>query len=104
VRRELADRHPWLPGAVFKAFNQSKQLALEHLSDTSATKITLPFAEERLKEARDLMGEDFWSYGIDGNRHVLEKFFDHHHRQGLSARRVTPEDLFHPGTFESFKL
>jgi 4,5-dihydroxyphthalate decarboxylase len=35
---------------------------------------------------------------------VLETFFDHHHRQGLSSRRVTPEDLFHPGTFESFKL
>jgi 4,5-dihydroxyphthalate decarboxylase len=104
VRRELAEQHPWLPGAVYKAFNQSKTVALEHLSETSATKITLPFAEERLKEARDLMGEDFWSYGIDGNRHVLEKFFDHHHRQGLSSRLVTPEDLFHPGTFESFKL
>lgn len=104
VRRSLAEQHPWLPGAVFKAFNQSKHLALEHLGETSATKITLPFAEERLKEARELMGEDFWSYGIDENRHVLDKFFDHHHRQGLSSRRVTPEDLFHPGTFESFKL
>ncbi|WP_020656209.1 4,5-dihydroxyphthalate decarboxylase [Massilia niastensis] len=104
VRRELAEQHPWLPGAIYKAFNQSKGLALEHLSDTSATKITLPFVEERLKQARDLMGEDFWSYGIDGNRHVLETFFRHHHQQGLSSRLVTPEDLFHPGTFESFKL
>jgi len=104
VRRELADKHPWLPGAIYKAFSESKSKAIDHLSDTSATKITLPFAEERLKEARDLMGEDYWSYGIGANRHVLENFFKHHHAQGLSPRLVTPEDLFHPSTFESFRL
>lgn len=104
VRRELAEKHPWLPGAIYKAFDQSKTLALEHLSETAATKITMPFVEDRLKEARDLMSFDFWSYGIDANRHVLETFFRHHHQQGLSSRLVTPEDLFHPGTFESFKL
>ncbi|CAM4337232.1 ABC transporter substrate-binding protein [Comamonas aquatilis] len=104
VRRELADRHPWLPGAIYKAFEESKTKALEHLSETSATKITLPFVEERLKEARDLMGQDHWSYGIKANRHVLENFFKHHHAQGLSPRLVTPEDLFHPGTFEQFSL
>ncbi|RDH99520.1 hypothetical protein DES46_1051, partial [Caldimonas thermodepolymerans] len=38
------------------------------------------------------------------NRHVLETFFRTHHSQGLSSRLVTPEDLFHPGTFESFRL
>ncbi|HEY4665389.1 MAG TPA: ABC transporter substrate-binding protein [Comamonas sp.] len=104
VRRELAQRHPWLPGAIYKAFEESKVKALEHLSETSATKITLPFVEERLKEARDLMGQDHWSYGIEANRHVLENFFKHHHAQGLSPRLVTPEDMFHPGTFESFSI
>jgi 4,5-dihydroxyphthalate decarboxylase len=104
VRRELADRHPWLPGAVFKAFEQSKAKALELLSDTSATKVTLPFVEERLQEARELMGQDFWSYGIAQNRKTLESFFHHHHSQGLSPRLVTPEDLFHPSTLEAFKL
>ena len=63
VRRTLADRHPWLPGAVFKAFEKAKEVALAQLSDTSATKVTLPFVEERLIEAHTLMGEDFWSYG-----------------------------------------
>jgi 4,5-dihydroxyphthalate decarboxylase len=50
------------------------------------------------------MGEDFWSYGVTPNRHVLEYFFRQHHAQGLSPRLVTPEELFHPGTLESFKL
>jgi 4,5-dihydroxyphthalate decarboxylase len=104
VRRELADKHPWLPGAVFKAFEQAKSVALEQLSDTSATKVTLPFVEERLTEARALMGEDFWSYGVASNRKTLETFLRHHHSQGLSTRLVTPEELFHPGTLERFKL
>src|SRR5690242_15020722 len=46
VRRELAEKHPWLPGSVYKAFEQSKAVALDLLSDTSATKVTLPFVEE----------------------------------------------------------
>ena len=104
VRRTIAEQHPWLPGAVFKAFSQAKEVALEFLSDTSATKVTLPFVEERLAEARALMGEDFWSYGVEENRKTLENFLKHHHSQGLSSRLVTPEEMFHPGTLESFKL
>ena len=104
VRRELVERNPGLPGAVFKAFEQAKKAALDLLSDTSATKVTLPFVEERLIEARALMGEDFWSYGLEPNRKTLESFLKHHHAQGLSPRLVKPEELFHPGTLESFKL
>ncbi len=104
VRRSLADKHPWLPGAVFKAFEQAKAKGLELLNDTSATKVTLPFVEERLKEARDTMGDDFWSYGVAQNRKTLDSFFKHHHAQGLSSKLVTSEDLFHPSTLESFKL
>ena len=48
-----------------KAFERSKARALAKLGDTSATKVTLPFVEEQLHAARQLMGEDFWSYGLD---------------------------------------
>ena len=104
VRRDLAEQHPWLPGAVLKAFEQAKVVALAQLSDTSATKVTLPFIEERLSEARALMGEDFWSYGVEANRKTLDTFLRHHHAQGLSPRLVTAEELFHPGTLEAFKV
>jgi len=104
VRRELAVQHPWLPAAVFKAFERSKAVAVESLSDTSSSKVTLPFIEERLIEARALMGDDFWSYGVDKNRKTLETFLRHHHAQGLSSRLVKVEELFHPGTLETYKL
>jgi 4,5-dihydroxyphthalate decarboxylase len=104
VRKELADRHPWLPGAVMKAFAQSKAVALEQLSDTSATKVTLPFVEEQLKAARDAMGDDYWSYGVPASLRTLEAFVRHHHSQGLSSRLVPVEELFHPATYETYSI
>ena len=104
IRRTLAERHPWLPSAVFKAFEQAKDAGLKKLSDTSATKATLPFVEERLAEARALMGHDFWSYGVEANRKVLDYFLAQHHLEGLSPRRVSVDELFHPATYETFKL
>jgi 4,5-dihydroxyphthalate decarboxylase len=35
---------------------------------------------------------------------VLDTFLHHHHAQGLSSRRLSVDELFHPTTFESFKL
>jgi 4,5-dihydroxyphthalate decarboxylase len=104
IRRELVEKHPWLPAAVFKAFSQSKAKCLEALEDTSATKVTLPFVEDQLNAARELMGHDFWSYGLAPNRKVLERFLSFHHADGLSSRLVTPEELFHPSTHESFAI
>lgn len=104
VRRELAEQHSWLPNTLLKAFAQSKAAAIEHLMDTSATKVTLPFVEEQLAGARKLLGNDFWSYGVPNNRATLDKFLDYHHQQGLSSRRLEIEELFHPSTLESFVI
>jgi 4,5-dihydroxyphthalate decarboxylase len=104
IRKELAAQHPWLPVAVFKAFSQAKAAALESLGDTSATKVTLPFVEEQLKAARETMGEDYWSYGVAPARKTLDAFVRHHHAQGLSARLVAVEELFHPATYESYSI
>ncbi len=104
IRKTLAEEHPWLPFSVFKAFEKSKQVALERLTDTSATKVTLPFVEDQLRAARRLMGDDFWPYGFEDNRHALERFLKQHHAEGLSSRLVSPEEMFHPASMESFKI
>jgi 4,5-dihydroxyphthalate decarboxylase len=104
VRRSLLERHPWLSATLVKAFERAKSAALASLGDTSATKVTLPFVEEQLLAARSWMGEDFWPYGLAANRETLAAFLHHHHRQGLSARRVTVEELFDPAALEAFKI
>ena len=104
VRRSLAEQHPWLPVALMKAFEAAKRLTMEGLADPAAPKVTLPFLDEQVRAARALMGDDYWPYGLEPNRVVLETFLDHHHRQGLSDRRLKPEELFHPSVTESFRI
>ena len=104
IRRELVERHRWLPVAVYKAFEAAKAIALERLADPSAPKASLPFLEELLAATQQLMGRDYWPYGVEDNRVTLEAFLAHHHDQGLSARKVQLEELFAPTTYEMAKI
>lgn len=104
IKNELVEKHAWLPAAVLKAFEQSKTLSMSRLADTSATKITLPFVEEQLKAARELMGEDYWSYGVARNLPTLEAFLRNHFKQGLSSRLMKVDEIFHPSTYETAKI
>lgn len=104
IRRSLTEAHPWLPGAVLKAFTQARMMAQAALDDTSATKVTMPLVEDTLGRARSFMGPELWSYGLKGNEHVLDTFLDYHFRQGLSPRRLQVDELFHPASTESASL
>jgi 4,5-dihydroxyphthalate decarboxylase len=104
VRRALAERHPWLPATIVKAFTEAKSAAWARLRDTSASQVMLPFLDEQLLSAQRLMGEDFWPYGLEPNRKALETFLRYHHEQGLSPRRLRAEELFHPASLETFKI
>jgi 4,5-dihydroxyphthalate decarboxylase len=104
VREALAERHPWLPAAVLKAFERAKSVAFARLHDTSASKVMLPFLDQQLREAQDLMGQDFWPYGVGPNRACLDYFLQQHHKQGLSPRLVAVSELFRPGTFDVARI
>jgi 4,5-dihydroxyphthalate decarboxylase len=62
------------------------------------------FVEEQLKAARETLGEDFWSYGVAKNRATIDTFLRHHHAQGLSSRRLSVEEIFHPATYETYSI
>ncbi len=104
VRRELAERHPWLPMAVTKAFAEAKEMAMARLRDSSTSKVMVPFLDEALHGTRALMGEDFWPYGFAENHHVLEYFLRQHHTQGLSSRALRAEELFHASTLQAYRI
>jgi 4,5-dihydroxyphthalate decarboxylase len=59
---------------------------------------------EEAARTRALMGEDSWPYGVEENRPTIEALLDHHHRQGLSARRLAVEEVFHPSTLELVRV
>ena len=104
IRRELYEAHPWIAMSLYKAFAQAQKLAYDDLQQTAALKTMLPWLTAHVEEARREMGEDYWPYGFHTNRHVLETFLRYHHEQGLSKRRLAPEDLFAAETMEQFKI
>ncbi len=104
VRKSLAEKHPWLPVSVFKAFARAKDLAMAELSQIGHLFTSLPWGVADYESAKALLGSDYWSYGCGTNRHVLETFTRYHHNQGLSSRQVKPEQLFAESTVELTKI
>ncbi len=104
IRSELYEANRWVAQSLFKAFVQAQHRAYEKLSISAAFHTMLPWQMAAVEDARQLMGPDWWSYGFAPNRHVLDTFLRYHHEQGLSPRRLQPEELFAPETLESFKI
>jgi 4,5-dihydroxyphthalate decarboxylase len=103
IRASLAEKYPWLCTSVFKAFLQAKAIAIQELSQIGHFGVTLPWGVAEMQASQALMGEDFWSYGYEANRHVLDTFMAYHHEQGISNRLVNSSDLFSPSTLEMAK-
>ena len=100
IRRDVVKRFPQLPVAVFNAYSQAKHLMYSNLQKQTAFMMSLPWAGKELEETLDLMGENFWPYGIKPNRKALEALFLYSFEQGLSKKQLTIEELFFPTTLE----
>jgi 4,5-dihydroxyphthalate decarboxylase len=95
IRNELAEEHPWLAEAVFRAYSTSKRRSYESMEQKWFLR-TLPWFAQELDSTREVMGENFWPYGIESNRKTLDALFRYAHDQGLARRRVSVEEMFHP--------
>ena len=100
IRNTLVEQNPWLPKAVFNAYSQAKQIMYDQLKKMGWAAISLPWAAKEIEETHALMGENFWPYGIEPNRKALEAIFQYSYEQGLSSRKLSIEEVFHPASFE----
>jgi 4,5-dihydroxyphthalate decarboxylase len=104
IRRDLYRKNPWVAQSLYKALVEAKAKAMALYRQTAALPAMLPWTVAHVEEARREIGEDWWPYGLEPNRHVLDTFLRYHHEQGLSKRRLAPEELFAKETLESFKV
>ena len=100
IRRDIAKQRPWLPEAVFNAYSQAKQLTYDYMQKSAWYKGSLPWFGQEFEETRKVMGENYWSFGIASNRKTLEALFQYSYEQGLTKRKLTTDELFHPSTVE----
>ncbi len=104
LKREVYEKNRWIAMNLFTAFQEAQAIVYADLAETAALKGMLPWFNAHVEEAVALMGPDYWPYGLEKNRAALETFLRYHHEQGLSQRRVTPEDMFAPETLERFVI
>ncbi len=104
VRRELADEQPELIKAIYRGFCDAKdQMAAQYVKGMTFNNMTmmLPWLTTLIDENRQLLGEDWWPYGIAANRAAIDAVLRYHHEQGLTKRRFTVEDVFVPGLLDT---
>ena len=104
IRREVYEANRWIAQSLTKAFMQAQRQAYADLQETAALKTMLPWLGAYVDETRREFGDDWWSYGLEKNTHVLDTFTRYHHEQGLSPRKLGPGELFAPESLEAFKI
>jgi 4,5-dihydroxyphthalate decarboxylase len=104
IRRDVYLRNRWVAQSLAKAFAAARDEAVDRLFETTALRVALPWVTAQAERTVELMGRDFWSYGIEPNRTVLETFLGYSAAQGLGRADLVPEDLFAPETLESFAI
>jgi 4,5-dihydroxyphthalate decarboxylase len=95
LRRTAFEQHPWIAMNLFKAFDEAKHRSFERVRDFTCAHIPLPWAAaitDEIVRAQD--GADPYPYGIEESRPTLEAFCRYAHDQGVTARRMTTDDLF----------
>ena len=94
LRRAVFERYPWVAMNLLKAFEQAKARSLERIGDLTASRIPVPWSASIVSEYAKNFGDDPFPYGLDANRKTLEAFCRFAHAQGVTAKQLTPDDLF----------
>jgi 4,5-dihydroxyphthalate decarboxylase len=93
LRQALVEQHPWVAVNLFKAFNESKAIAMERMQNPRI--VPLAWYRDAWEEQDKILGADPWEYGLtDNNRKNLETLAGYSHEQGLIKKRLNLEQLF----------
>jgi 4,5-dihydroxyphthalate decarboxylase len=97
IRREIAEKHPWVVLNLYKAFARANEMAdrerVEHAEYYRAAGLLT-------REAGDALRAPLVRHGIVANRNVLETAARYSHEQGLTPRLLALEEVFAASSME----
>jgi 4,5-dihydroxyphthalate decarboxylase len=92
VKNEILEKHPWVAPSLVRAFTETKEMGIKHVSDTRRSFLAWYGAE--LEKERELFGGDPWPYNIKDNRLVLETMARYAEMVGVTERKLEISDMF----------
>jgi 4,5-dihydroxyphthalate decarboxylase len=106
IKRSVYEDNRWIAKSLFKAFLRAKEIVVDNLKGLSGAPllVILPWATWEAERTREIMGDDWFAYGIEKNRITVDALCQYSFEQGLSARRMSIEELFAPEIFDDFKI
>ena len=104
LRRAFHERHPWAAVSLFEAFEAARRLGMAELEAEEPLPISLPWIDHFARSVRELMGPDYWPYGVEANRREITAMCDYVWEQGLVPARVAPVGLFAPNVLSAAKI
>jgi 4,5-dihydroxyphthalate decarboxylase len=75
-----------------RVYDEAKAQAYQWLQNERTN--TIPLMRGYLDETMDMFGDDPWPYGLGPNRAEIDQFLQYAQEQGLTRRRLVPEELF----------
>ncbi|MEA2980848.1 MAG: 4,5-dihydroxyphthalate decarboxylase [Alphaproteobacteria bacterium] len=60
IKCDIVDRYPWVPGALFRAFVEAKEIAYRRMENVRI--VTLPWFGAHWEDERALFGPNPWQY------------------------------------------
>jgi 4,5-dihydroxyphthalate decarboxylase len=98
LRKDFYEKYPWTAISLYKAFEKSKDNCIHRMLEPrlSELPITLPWVAKEINRTLETFGNDFWPYGLEKNWNELDAMCQYSYEQGISPRRVDPEELFAP--------
>jgi 4,5-dihydroxyphthalate decarboxylase len=98
IRRDVYEKYPWVAFNLYSGFVKAKARFDAKLVDSIPS--GLFFGKEYLAMTQEIFGSDPYTYGIKGNRKMLETLIDFSHEQGLIKTKPKIEDLFARSTLD----
>jgi 4,5-dihydroxyphthalate decarboxylase len=96
IRRDVCEKHPFVAGSLFEAFDHSKNIAQKKLNYVGTLRYMLPWMTAEIEEIKAVFGGDPWPYGVEANRPTLEALVRYLVEQGVIAKAPRVDDLFAP--------
>lgn len=98
VQKRIVERYPELPEQLFRLYADAKRWARRWRR--AIPSLVEAWPNHYIAEENEIFEGDPWAYGLEANRHVLDKFFQYCHAQGISGRPIRMEEIFYPSTLK----
>ena len=106
IKREVYEEYPWIARNLMTAFEEARDRSVARLTGVTASQIPVPWGYVNAERTAEMVfgNNGVWPYGIEASRATIEAFLQYCDEQGVTHRKLTPEDLYAPEAMSEFVI